>query len=54
MAPELWLSAIRSELVRPEFTTKNGIIELPRTPGLGVELNDDVVRRLSPATAARA
>lgn len=34
--------------------TKNGIIELPRTDGLGVELNDDVVRKLSPTTAAPA
>ncbi len=47
MVPELWPSIIRSELVRPEFTPKNGIIELPRTPGLGVELNEDVVRRLT-------
>lgn len=47
MVPELWPSIIRSELVRPEFTPKNGIIELPRTPGLGVELNEEVVRRLS-------
>lgn len=54
MVPELWPSVIRSELVRPEFTPKNGIIELPRTPGLGVELNDDVVRKLSPTTATRA
>jgi len=54
MVPELWPSVIRSELVRPEFTTNNGIIVLPRTPGLGVELNDDVVRKLSPTTATRA
>ena len=47
MVPELWPSIIRSELVRPEFTPKNGLIELPRTPGLGVELNEDVVRRLT-------
>ncbi len=53
MVPELWPSIIRSELVRPEFTPKNGVIELPKTPGLGVELNDEVVRRLSARTSAR-
>jgi len=34
--------------------TKNGIIELPRTRGLGVELSGDAVRKLSPTTAAPA
>jgi L-alanine-DL-glutamate epimerase-like enolase superfamily enzyme len=53
MVPELWPSVIRRDLVGPEFTPKNGVIELPRTPGLGVELNDEVVRRLSARTSAR-
>ncbi len=53
MVPELWPSVIRSELVRPEFTPKNGAIELPKAPGLGVELNEDVVRKLSATAAAR-
>ncbi len=47
MVPELWPSTIRSRLVKPEFTPQNGDIELPRTPGLGVELNEDIVRQLS-------
>lgn len=47
MVPELWPSIIRSELVRPEFTPQNGVIQLPRTPGLGVELNEEIVRRLA-------
>jgi hypothetical protein len=34
--------------------TKHGIIELPRTGGLGVELNDGAVRKLSASAAARA
>ncbi len=51
MVPELWPSVIRSELVRPEFTRKNGVIELPHTPGLGVELNEELVRRLSTTAA---
>jgi L-rhamnonate dehydratase len=52
MVPELWPSVIRRELVRPEFAPKNGVIALPRTPGLGVELNEEVVDRL--ATGSRA
>jgi len=47
MVPELWPSVIRRDLVRPEFTPHNGLIELPRTPGLGVELNEEVVERLA-------
>lgn len=46
MVPELWPSVIRRELVSPEFTPENGVIGLPRAPGLGVQLNEDVVRRL--------
>ena len=47
MVPELWPSVIRSELVRPEFTPRDGLIELPKRAGLGVELNEDLVRQLS-------
>jgi L-alanine-DL-glutamate epimerase-like enolase superfamily enzyme len=54
MVPELWPSIIRSELVRPEYEILNGAIALPRTPGLGVELNESVVRRLSVHPAAVA
>jgi L-alanine-DL-glutamate epimerase-like enolase superfamily enzyme len=51
MVPELWPSVIRRDLVQPEFTPKNGIIELPASPGLGVRLNEGVMQRLkwSPA-----
>jgi L-rhamnonate dehydratase len=47
MVPELWPSIIRSELVAPEFTPTNGLIELPRAPGLGVQLNEETVRKLA-------
>jgi L-alanine-DL-glutamate epimerase-like enolase superfamily enzyme len=47
MVPELWPSVIRRELVRPEFAPHNGLIELPRSPGLGVELNEEVVDRMA-------
>ena len=54
MVPELWPSVIRGELVRPEYTPQNGVIELPRTPGLGVELNEEVVDRLVKGSWAAA
>jgi len=54
MVPELWPSVIRRELVRPEFAPQDGVIELPRTPGLGVELNEEVVGRLAKGFRAAA
>ena len=47
MVPELWPSVIRRELVEPEFALKDGVITLPRTPGLGVRLNEAVARKLA-------
>jgi len=54
MEPNLWPSIIRSELVYPEFTPKNGVIDLPSTPGLGVRLNEEAVRQLSATTMVQA
>ena len=51
IVPELWPSVIRRDLVQPEYAPKGGVIELPRTPGLGVDLNQEAVDRL--ATGAR-
>jgi len=47
MEPQLWPSVIRSNLVRPEFAPKGGVIELPTAPGLGVQLNEDVAMQLA-------
>lgn len=44
--PDLWPSVIRRDLVTPEFTPKDGVIELPKASGLGVQLNEEVVKRL--------
>lgn len=46
MVPELWPSVIRRELITPEFAPKDGFIELPTTPGLGVQLNEEAVNHL--------
>ena len=32
------------ELCQPDLQPKNGIFEVPDRPGLGIELNDDVVK----------
>jgi L-alanine-DL-glutamate epimerase-like enolase superfamily enzyme len=42
---ELSESAIRRELVNDELKMENGIIKLPSTPGLGIELNEGAVER---------
>jgi len=54
MVPELWPSIIRQELVRPEFTPKNGVIDLPHAPGLGVCLNEETVAKLAWSAAQAA
>lgn len=54
MVPELWPSIIRSELVEPEYKPRDGVIELPKTPGLGVRLNQDVVKKLAWSAPAQA
>jgi L-rhamnonate dehydratase len=46
MVPELWPSIIRRDLIKPEFTPQNGVIDLPRAPGLGVQLNEDAMEQL--------
>lgn len=46
MVPELWPSVIRRGLVTPEFTPKEGAIELPKARGLGVQLNEEVLKTL--------
>ena len=38
-------SAIRKELLVKPFVQKNGYVEVPQEPGLGIELNPEVVRK---------
>ncbi len=38
-------SAIRKELLLKPFKQKDGYVEVPETPGLGIELNPDVIRK---------
>jgi L-rhamnonate dehydratase len=38
-------SAIRKELLVKPFVQKNGYVEVPDTPGLGIELNPDVITK---------
>jgi len=42
-------SKLRRELVKDELVIRDGRIELPRRPGLGIELNEDAVQRFSAA-----
>jgi L-alanine-DL-glutamate epimerase-like enolase superfamily enzyme len=45
LSPRLWPSVLRRHLVTPEPTVVDGTVALPDAPGLGVELDEDVVRR---------
>jgi L-alanine-DL-glutamate epimerase-like enolase superfamily enzyme len=38
-------SAIRKELLVKPFVQKGGFIDVPATPGLGIELNTEVIRK---------
>jgi L-rhamnonate dehydratase len=38
-------SAIRKELLIDPFTQKDGFVEVPQKPGLGIELNLDVIKK---------
>jgi len=40
-------SPIRRELVQDELVLENGIMALPRKPGLGIELNEDAFKRFA-------
>jgi len=46
---ELSESPLRRELTTPEFTIRDGLLELSDRPGLGVELNREAVKRFSVA-----
>jgi L-alanine-DL-glutamate epimerase-like enolase superfamily enzyme len=45
LSPRLWPSVLRRDLVGPEPTVVDGTVALPDRPGLGIELDEDVVRR---------
>ncbi|GEM_PF-5806989 len=42
-------SAIRKELLVDPFVQKNGFVEVPALPGLGIELNPEVVHKFGVA-----
>jgi L-alanine-DL-glutamate epimerase-like enolase superfamily enzyme len=54
LAPELFDSPLRRELVAPEPAIVEGSIELPTAPGLGVELDHDAVERYRTDTDSRS
>ncbi|HEX3064072.1 MAG TPA: mandelate racemase/muconate lactonizing enzyme family protein [Dongiaceae bacterium] len=45
VSPQVFDSPLRRELVSPEPTISDGFMALPTAPGLGIELNDDLVER---------
>jgi len=45
VSPKVFDSPLRRELVSPEPVLKDGYMELPTAPGLGIELNEELVER---------
>ena len=43
--PDLFPSSLRKDLVGPEPKLKSGLLKLPESPGLGVELNEEFADR---------
>jgi len=50
--PELFPSLLRSELAGREPELRDGQWELPESPGLGIELNEELVERCLAAPIA--
>jgi L-alanine-DL-glutamate epimerase-like enolase superfamily enzyme len=46
VSPHVFGSALRRDLTMPEPALRNGYTELPQAPGLGIALNEDLVRKL--------
>jgi len=45
VSPKVFDSPLRRELVSPEPTLTDGFMALPTAPGLGIDLNTDLVDR---------
>jgi L-alanine-DL-glutamate epimerase-like enolase superfamily enzyme len=45
ISPQVYESPLRRDLVAPEPEVEDGLMDLPEGPGLGIELNEEVVRR---------
>jgi L-alanine-DL-glutamate epimerase-like enolase superfamily enzyme len=45
ISPHVYESPLRRDLVSPEPEVRDGLMDLPERPGLGIELNEEVVRR---------
>jgi L-alanine-DL-glutamate epimerase-like enolase superfamily enzyme len=52
VSPKVFDSLLRRELVSPEPEVVDGTMALPEAPGLGIELNEELVRRLMTDRAA--
>jgi len=46
VSPRVFDSPLRRDLTSPEATLDNGSMPLPKAPGLGIVLNEDLVRKL--------
>lgn len=41
----MWDTPIRKEMLASDFTVKDGYVDVPKGPGLGIELNEDAIQK---------
>jgi len=46
VSPYVFESRLRRELTSPEATIKDGRMDIPEGPGLGIDLNEELVAQL--------
>jgi L-alanine-DL-glutamate epimerase-like enolase superfamily enzyme len=46
VSPQIFDSPLRRDLTAPEPLVKDGRVELPSAPGLGISLNEQLIEKL--------
>jgi L-alanine-DL-glutamate epimerase-like enolase superfamily enzyme len=46
VSPQIFDSPLRRDLTAPEPLVKDGCVELPSAPGLGISLNEQLIEKL--------
>jgi len=41
----VWDTPIRKEMLVEDFKLKDGYVEVPQKPGLGIEINEDAIEK---------
>lgn len=41
----VWDTPIRKEMLKQDFTLKDGYVDVPKGPGLGIEIDDEAIEK---------